>query len=325
MAGEYPRLQWVMGTKCNVRGTRPRCITALGADIEWVRNAVTDIDKYILQLEPSLRITGSRSITLVVNGAATPAVSNMDTLPVEILHHIFLLTCSDGGRTGASLSLVSRSYRNIARPVRYNSVALISYTNIGTFLECYKTDRAILKTHQQDLAAAAPAVRHLFLTADASDIERVNRPGGSGVLQTILHDLFQLVGSNLVTLSYTCHAQLEALLADCAFPRLEELTFLRNVPLPYRFSAIIPIPAYPQLPHSSLSSLRKLHIILITVLDHAVPVILAHWAHAAPNVSHLRVSNLRGGMGGIEWLRDMIGRTDMSSSTDNRTPFADAL
>ncbi|RPD67418.1 hypothetical protein L227DRAFT_569561 [Lentinus tigrinus ALCF2SS1-6] len=226
----------------------------------------------------------------------------METLPLETLHHIFLFACSDGGSTGISLSLVSRSYRDIVRPVRYNSVALIGYTNIGTFLRCYRNDRAALQSPEQDIA---PIIRHLLLTTDASDIDRVIRPGGTAILQSILLDLFQLIGSTLVTLSYTCHAQMEIILAKCAFPRLQELTFLRNVAIPYQFSAVAPLPEYAQLPRA-LPSLRKLHVILITTLDHAVPVILARWAHAAPNVTHLRISNLRGGMRGIEWMRDML-------------------
>ncbi len=230
---------------------------------------------------------------------------SMDLLPLEILHHIFLLACSDGGRTGLSLSLVSRSYNDIARPVRYNSVAIIGYRNIDTFLRCYKNDRAALQTQEQE---SAPIVRHLLLTTDATDMERVIGTGVTENLQSSLLELLQLVGPTIVTMSYTCHVQLEVLLAEHAFPRLQELTFLRNFARPYCQSAgATPIPTYPPLPRK-LPSLRKLHVILITTLDHTVPVILARWAHAAPNVTHLRVSNVRGGMGGMEWLQEMIGR-----------------
>ncbi|RDX55346.1 hypothetical protein OH76DRAFT_1478010 [Lentinus brumalis] len=227
----------------------------------------------------------------------------MDLLPLEILHHIFLLACSDGGRTGLFLSLVSRSYHDIARPMRYNSVAIIGYRNIDTFLRCYKNDRAALQTQEQE---SAPIVRHLLLTTDATDMERVIGTGVTESLQSSLLELLQLVGPTIVTMSYTCHVQLEVLLAEHAFPRLRELTFLRNFARPYCQSAgATPIPTYPPLPRG-LPSLRKLHVILITTLDHTVPVILARWAHAAPNVTHLRVSNVRGGMGGMEWLQEML-------------------
>ncbi|KAI0694394.1 hypothetical protein C8T65DRAFT_522476, partial [Cerioporus squamosus] len=96
----------------------------------------------------------------------------MDSLPLEILHHIFLLACSDGGRTGFSLSLVSQSYRDAVRPVRYNSVAIVGYRRIDAFLRCYKNDRAALQTQEQE---SAPIVRHLLLTTDATDMERVTR------------------------------------------------------------------------------------------------------------------------------------------------------
>lgn len=43
---------------------------------------------------------------------------------MEILSHIFLLACTDGGSTGCALSMVSKYIRETSKPHKYHSVAL---------------------------------------------------------------------------------------------------------------------------------------------------------------------------------------------------------
>ena len=47
-------------------------------------------------------------------------------LPPELLEYIFTLACFDGGRTGRSLSLVSRSVSAISKPIIYQSLAIFN-------------------------------------------------------------------------------------------------------------------------------------------------------------------------------------------------------
>ncbi|KZP33230.1 hypothetical protein FIBSPDRAFT_700618, partial [Athelia psychrophila] len=48
----------------------------------------------------------------------------MDRIPLELWEKIFENACVDGGRTGASLALVSRGVHDASQHCRYYSVAL---------------------------------------------------------------------------------------------------------------------------------------------------------------------------------------------------------
>ncbi|KAL1945749.1 hypothetical protein VTO73DRAFT_1751 [Trametes versicolor] len=65
----------------------------------------------------------------------------MDTLPLETLQRIFELACTDGGRTGHSLSLVSKGIRTAARTTRFHSIALIaSPRRLQSFIDLYQRE-----------------------------------------------------------------------------------------------------------------------------------------------------------------------------------------
>lgn len=48
----------------------------------------------------------------------------MDRVPQEIWEKIFTFACMDNGSTGRSLSLVSRTFNLVSKPVKYHSIAL---------------------------------------------------------------------------------------------------------------------------------------------------------------------------------------------------------
>ncbi|KZP25829.1 hypothetical protein FIBSPDRAFT_682436, partial [Athelia psychrophila] len=48
----------------------------------------------------------------------------MERTPVEVWQKIFAFSCVDGGRTGCSLSLVSKTFHDGSQRYRYHSVAL---------------------------------------------------------------------------------------------------------------------------------------------------------------------------------------------------------
>ncbi|KIM39546.1 hypothetical protein M413DRAFT_447026 [Hebeloma cylindrosporum] len=57
----------------------------------------------------------------------------MDHVPPEIWEQIFTLACTDSGRTGVSLSLVSTYFHHISRLCQYQSVALTRSKHIPLF------------------------------------------------------------------------------------------------------------------------------------------------------------------------------------------------
>ncbi|RDX47065.1 hypothetical protein OH76DRAFT_1406229 [Lentinus brumalis] len=63
----------------------------------------------------------------------------MQKLPVENLHQIFRLACTDGGYTGCSLSQTSRAVRATSQTTRFYSIALsIGFSRIESFITLYQ-------------------------------------------------------------------------------------------------------------------------------------------------------------------------------------------
>ncbi|KAI0334674.1 hypothetical protein GY45DRAFT_1431532 [Cubamyces sp. BRFM 1775] len=88
----------------------------------------------------------------------TPS-QTLETLPFELLEHIFCLACADGGRTACSLSLVSKHIRAISRSTRFHSVSLRRgvISQLDRFAAAY--ERACEEAAVQH--APRPCVRHL--------------------------------------------------------------------------------------------------------------------------------------------------------------------
>ncbi|KAI0657878.1 hypothetical protein C8Q70DRAFT_1055260 [Cubamyces menziesii] len=91
----------------------------------------------------------------------TRCLRRLEDLPFELLEYIFRLACADGGKTGCSLSLVSRHIRAASRSSRFNSVAL-RYgvrSQLDQFVATY--ERVCEEAVMQD--APRPHVRHMAL------------------------------------------------------------------------------------------------------------------------------------------------------------------
>ena len=90
----------------------------------------------------------------------------METLPFELLENIAAFACTDGGRTGCSLSLVSKRFREVARGTRFASVALTSGhpAQLAQFLAAYTAARRDARPEH----GATPRIRHLCVCSDAS-------------------------------------------------------------------------------------------------------------------------------------------------------------
>ncbi|KAH9927093.1 uncharacterized protein BXZ73DRAFT_78577 [Epithele typhae] len=225
--------------------------------------------------------------------------ASIHDLAVEVLDLIFTLACTDGGHTGRSLSLVSRSFRNVARAPRFTSVSLTRIRHVCQFLYCLETERKVRRIR----------VRHLFLSTwmDGEQVgqirngSRVLEPdilpcspilasatGPSWRLWPILQveldkrfleqlpRLFKAVADDLYTLSIVHSWEFGAIHFPTAFPLLEELTICGPQPT---FSLGITDTS------SCFPGLDRLHIVCRNVS-------IAPWICHAPAVSLLRLSDV---------------------------------
>ncbi|KAI0637844.1 hypothetical protein C8Q77DRAFT_1070275 [Trametes polyzona] len=82
----------------------------------------------------------------------------MESLPVEIVRHIFELACTDGGQTGHSISLASKAFREIGRTSRFHSILLAaSPRRLLSFIALYQGECVPTRGDK-------PRVRHLHVT-----------------------------------------------------------------------------------------------------------------------------------------------------------------
>ncbi|KAI0334661.1 hypothetical protein GY45DRAFT_1124981 [Cubamyces sp. BRFM 1775] len=86
-----------------------------------------------------------------------------DTLPYDLLEQIFRNACTDGGRTGASLSLVSKRIRALSRPFRFYSVSLLTGIRWQLLRFRYALTSARVEAAKADDDLPLPRVRHLCI------------------------------------------------------------------------------------------------------------------------------------------------------------------
>lgn len=226
----------------------------------------------------------------------------MDKLAVELLTEISFFACTDGGRTGCSLSLVSKRIHYASRPARFYSVSLVnSPAQIELFLACYEAERAravdmiprvrhlCLSFFGKGLAALSasastpapkPRTREEFMAFQRRHI--LQRNSIEGHYSSVIPALMRAVSPDLWTLAIMQAQWKSASVVRCSFPCLEELTIVGGDPsfLPFKF---IPDdkPLYP--------ALKRLHHILSIVNKD---VDFHQWARHAPKLTHLRISRL---------------------------------
>ncbi|KAI0752536.1 hypothetical protein C8Q80DRAFT_1146733 [Daedaleopsis nitida] len=211
----------------------------------------------------------------------------LDRLPIELLETIFSLACSqDGGRTGRSLALVSKSVHAASRAARFTSVSLSSSSpdQLRQFLACFTAERE----RAQSAGCTTPAVRHLFLARAErkGKLDTVPRAGEADPEQEEyerdVSALFDLVARDLRTLFvlnatvYTLEALNLPAFGARVYPRLQEL---------HIFGGCAGFPHASPLP--SLSRLTHLHIVRGGAMG-ALP----QWAACAPGLTHVNLSNL---------------------------------
>ena len=221
----------------------------------------------------------------------------MDRLPLETLHQIFELACTDGGYTGCSLALTSKFIREAAQYTRLYSVVLVAETQ--------RLDALIALYQNQCSNAAGFRLRtvhlHISFTSkvntrissepteedewdeESEDEDEPASPSQSSLVVAQpppLQQLLGLVSEDLQSL-VICKNTYKAInpLFECAFPSLRELTLaFHTSPCKLTAPHSKALPMFPALTH--------LHIVAPDWSSPLLPTWIAH----APRVTHLRIS-----------------------------------
>ena len=251
----------------------------------------------------------------------------MDSCPNEILGLIFSEACSDDGRTGRSLSSVSRRVRCASRRYALQSVALYGHNQISTFAfildqvdpedrhvcHLYLTDRRrVLTEYPRDQTREEWLKERISEGTSANSFPPVSSP--SAVLR-----ILTTVGPTLQTLALLLfHRYEEPIFSDALHvPELRDLTIRSSIL--FRSTFIGP-PLPPRCPR-----LQRLHVIQDFLLGRGLAQCIAS---IAPLLTHLRLSNVvpdsaetEGGI--LQDLERMVAQQaadDVPSTTADRFP-----
>ncbi|KAI0832905.1 hypothetical protein BC628DRAFT_1348894 [Trametes gibbosa] len=224
----------------------------------------------------------------------------MDTLPLEILQHIFQLACTDGGFTGCSLSLTSKAVRAAALPFRFHSVFLDAshQQRLRSFMSTY---------HEQSQLQPRMRLRvkHLYVTLSLDPPPRQTVVSHSDTLEPgpwylpeDMQAFFRMVSEDVSSLAVQVYPSSGVRTGkqisndpipafNCTFPSLRELTVFGVMDPCALFAPLSDSPLFPHL--------RRLHIVdtsALFAMYRRGKLRLAPWFAHAPRMSHLRVSNL---------------------------------
>ncbi|KAI1795089.1 hypothetical protein LXA43DRAFT_1091216 [Ganoderma leucocontextum] len=190
----------------------------------------------------------------------------MDGLAVELLEKIAAFACTDGGRTGRSLSLTSRYIRDTTRATRFHSVSLTKKSNdqISQFSSHFLAEQKALSDR------TIPRIRHMCISPAKGAVEvcKLAAPG--------LHTLALI---QLEEPQQSADDSDDIDVSGVDFPLLRELTILG---VGSEFGVVTPLP--------KLLSLTRLHILPLPTKKLASAPDLRLWSLRAPGVTHLRVA-----------------------------------
>ncbi|KAJ8482528.1 hypothetical protein ONZ51_g5301 [Trametes cubensis] len=255
-------------------------------------------------------------------GSVHPTTATLESLPYELLEQIFRNACTDGGRTGCSLSLVSKRIRALSRSSRFHSVSLLTGTcsQLSSFLKTLERAREeaavageptsrvrhlciLLTTKQGQFVPPGPSfqrcpmdVRFDWKEYDRGDpLSREERNAISAEARAIYHaeiaKLFASIGT----------ADMETL---CAFQKIQRVWMISEEYIPeivcpggfHRLRELTLHPAYTPVFVSGAGSgpetgplypaLERLHM----RSDAYAVIDFAWWAANAPALRHLRVA-----------------------------------
>lgn len=230
----------------------------------------------------------------------------MFTLPIEIRREICALSCTDGGLTGRSLSLVSHMFHDISVEYKLQSIALFGSTQLDAFLQ-------VLHAHPPHLRR----VRNLLITGNGKPTEELEGEEFQDdntfavISRDTLCQLLEITSPSLQTLTVATHMSpfihKEAFCIPTALPSLVELTLLgsMNHPSHRKYASFV------------AGGLRRLHV----ACDIRSPLrskLARSLTRIAPNLTHLRFSNLES-LGGFGTLKHDLSQA-VSFWNDRETP-----
>ena len=251
----------------------------------------------------------------------------MEFLPLETVQQIFAHACSDGGPTGASLSLVSCAFRSAVRPVRLHSVALRSCRSAALFLRTLRADMAVAE-------GGTPVVRHLLALFSTHEYDVVvpqqlytclqNIANGDvhfpcsassgeasadqGSLLECVKEVLSLVGPSLETLTFEeCYMPFSTLfsLATKQPSAHDEwhISNLRELTIVFDRRAALQLEGLPAPSPHPFTKLKRVHIVMTNsmLLTHVVKLS----TRLAPQMTAVRLSHVEQGSKVEQWLRSM--------------------
>ncbi|THH26800.1 hypothetical protein EUX98_g7381 [Antrodiella citrinella] len=245
----------------------------------------------------------------------------MDRLPVELLLDIFSYACTDGGYTGCSLSSVSKRIRTTSEHVRYQSLAVYGARHIRTLsfrLTSSGPDSGLRKVHHLLLSDRS-------LEAAAEPAPYSDREGTGAELVSNITFILTAIAPHLETLLLiltTLRKPTALSLSVLSF--LSDLPFVPLIPtnLPFLRELAVASPLFPMSFPLSNKALRleRLHIATHTELPATLGASLRK---VAPNLTHFRVSSLRGrtdGGGLLDMLKLFITGSASPSGSKHIPP-----
>lgn len=207
----------------------------------------------------------------------------MNNCPTELHSYICQLACTDDGRTARSLARLSKYFREVSDPFRYQSIAISGL------------DQIVELVSQLQNVPNRP-IRHLFLS-DQSYRQNDHQLGKQICNLEIsnINHILRLTAPTLETLTFcaTCPSNSTSLIASLfkyAFPHLVELTVFGFYPFPH-FSG-----GMPRLERLHLAGNRNPHGLLQ----------IGNLEAACPNLTHLRISGLSMALSFVEELEDAL-------------------
>ena len=200
----------------------------------------------------------------------------MECLPLELWIRIAAFACTDGGYTGRSLSLVSYLMRDITRPSRYHSVALIGFRSYLAFVDSL------------DRLETEPTIHHLFFsfpsnlrTSELNILHRISE----GFLLASFRRILTVASSTLQTLHAPSFLNIRT--AWPVLPVLTHITIRSTISLPeVQMDECLP-------------SLTRLH-----VWDGCIS--WSHLTSSASSLTHLALSNVQSSTDVPAFLRILL-------------------
>ncbi|KAF7363631.1 hypothetical protein MSAN_01020200 [Mycena sanguinolenta] len=270
----------------------------------------------------------------------------LDKLPAEICAHIFDFACTDLGRTGRSLSLVSRYIHQTSELARYTRIALVGRAQILSFAEFVgHTDiqvktRHLLINAQESEEQWQSRVFHVNAQArkaqskytelakflpyndeklkEAEDEMAREYAAANAVLgeegTRPVECILRALGPTLEILDIALNERVaKMLLQPISLPRLVDLTTRCDFPLrPNDVPALEPT-----------HSLRFLHIVHTTNQWHCVERFFKNGiSYFAPSLTHLRLSEIHEDAKVISYLECGLGHSNEPPSRLCRLPPA---